>query len=297
MRVLVTGATGFTGSYTVPLLLEKGYTVRCFVRKSSDLSTLPVDQIEVVEGDLEDSTSIENALQGMNSFVNIASLGFGYDKTLIPVLVRSSVKRAVFVSTTSIFTHLNPASKSIRIRAEEMIKKSNLDYTILRPTMIFGSPRDRNISRLIRFICRSPIMPVFGNGEYLQQPVYVGDVARSVVEVLGNDATISNEYNIGGADSLTYNQVIDIIAKKADRKVKKIYIPYMPVVRVLSLFERISLTLPIKAEQILRLNEHKSFSYADAERDFNYKPLPFHDVIEVEMREMGIINSEIYKDI
>jgi len=292
MKVLVAGATGFTGSYTIPLLLKKGYSVRCFVRESSDRSHLPVEQVEFAEGNLEDAKSIERALDGMDAFVNIASLGFGYDETLIPALEQSTVRRAVFVSTTSIFTQLNPDSKTVRLRAEELIKKSNLYYTILRPTMIFGSSRDRNMCRLIRFISRSSFIPVFGSGEYLQQPVFVGDVAWSIAEILGNSNTIFKEYNIGGAEPLTYNQVIDIVAEEAGKRIKKNYIPYKPVTKTLSFFEKFSIPLPIKAEQILRLNEHKAFSYTDAEKDFGYNPRHFRDVIRAEMEEMGILKAE-----
>lgn len=291
MKVLVTGATGFTGSYTVPLLLEQGYSVRCFVRPTSDRTRIPVENVEFVEGDLTDADSFERALYGVDAFVNIASLGFGYDKVIIPTIKSSLVRRAVFVSTTSIYTQLNPDSKGIRIRAEELIKNSNLAYTILRPTMIFGSSRDRNICRLIRFMARSRIIPIFGNGEYLQQPVYVGDVAWSIVKALENDTTICKEYNISGAEPLTYNQVIDIIADLMDKKVKKVHIPYKPVILVISQIEKLSIPLPIKSEQIIRLNEHKAFSYEQAKIDFSYNPRDFREAVKDEILEMGMLRS------
>ena len=87
---------------------------------------------------------------------------------------------------------------SFRVAAELAIETSSLKYTILRPTMIYGSDRDRNMWRLIRFMRYSPIVPIFGDGTSLQQPIYVDDVAQAIVGCLGSDKTIGKSYNIAG---------------------------------------------------------------------------------------------------
>ena len=144
MKVLVTGATGFTGSYVIPQLLEHGMDVCCFVRSGSDLSFLPEGEIELVVGDLDNPESLEDALNGVDALVNLASLGFGHAEGIVAASEKSGIKRAIFVSTTAIFTQLNAPSKAGRLDAEKRITESDLDYTILRPTMIYGSSRDRN---------------------------------------------------------------------------------------------------------------------------------------------------------
>ncbi len=73
MKVLITGATGFTGSYVVPLLLEQGMEVSCFVRNSSDISLLPHDKVRLERGDLSNVDSLRQALRGMDALVNVAS--------------------------------------------------------------------------------------------------------------------------------------------------------------------------------------------------------------------------------
>ncbi|HNA88782.1 MAG TPA: NAD-dependent epimerase/dehydratase family protein, partial [Anaerolineales bacterium] len=157
------------------------------------------------------------------------------------------------------------------------------EYTILRPTMIYGSPRDRNMWRLIRLLRITPIMPIFGDGESLQQPIFVDDVAQAVLLALQNDVTIRKSYNIAGKDPLTYNQVIDTVASALDKRVWKLHLPYMPIVRALQFTERMRLRLPIKAEQVLRLNEDKSFSYEEAKRDFGFTPRSFEEGIRAEV--------------
>lgn len=284
MKILVTGGTGFTGSRLIPLLLKSGFQVRAFVRPTSDRSPLSALTVEWVTGDFANPESFTAALRGVDALVNIASLGFGHAESILRSMKEAGVKRGIFISTTAIFTQLNAGSKSIRLAAEEAIHASGLDYTILRPTMIYGSPRDRNMWRLIRLLRITPILPIFGDGESLQQPIFVDDVAQAVLLALQNDVTIRKSYNIAGKDPLTYNQVIDTVASALGKRVWKLHLPYMPIVRVLQLAERIRLRLPIKAEQVLRLNEDKAFSYEEAQRDFAFSPRSFEEGIGIETR-------------
>lgn len=285
MKVLVTGATGFTGLYVVSLLLEHGINVCCFVRSESDLSFLPEGKIELVVGDLDNPGSLEDALTGMNALVNIASLGFGHAEGIVTAAEKAGIKRAIFVSTTAIFTQLNAPSKAGRLDAEKKITESGLDYTILRPTMIYGSSQDRNICRLIAYLKKYPILPVIGDGTYLQQPVYVGDVAQAIVRALLSEKSSRRAYNISGAAPLTFNEVIKTINMQLSRSVRAVHFPLGPAVAILSLIEKI-ITPPIKAEQILRLNENKDFDHIDASNDFGFSPMSFQDGIKLELVEM-----------
>jgi nucleoside-diphosphate-sugar epimerase len=222
-------------------------------------------------------------MQGTDALINVASLGFGHADLIVRAAQEAGIQRAVFVSTTAIFTQLNAKSKKIRLAAEESIGASGLKYTILRPTMIYGSPRDRNMWRLIRFMRYSPMIPIFGDGNYLQQPIYAGDVAQAIVSCLCNNQTIGKSYNIAGKTPLTYNQVIDTVAGLMKKRIWKIHILSTPVVSLLKFFERLHIPFPIKAEQVLRLNENKNFSYEDAERDFGFNPLAFEEGMGLEL--------------
>jgi nucleoside-diphosphate-sugar epimerase len=285
MRVFVTGGTGFTGSRLVPLLLKQGHQVRCLYRPSSDRSTLlsAHPDVEWAEGDLSRTQHLASAMHGSDVLVNMASLGFGHTDSILHAAQTVGITRAIFISTTAIFTRLDASSRKVRVAAELSIEMSGLQYTILRPTMIYGSPRDRNMWRLIRFLRYSPVMPVFGDGLSLQQPIYVDDVARAVVSCLSSGKTICKSYNLAGKHALTFNEVIDTIARQLKKQLWIWHIPAAPVIALLSFFEHLRLPTPIKAEQIQRLNENKNFSYAEAERDFGFRPLSFEEGVGLEI--------------
>ncbi|HVF25997.1 MAG TPA: hypothetical protein VNA23_08915, partial [Anaerolineales bacterium] len=128
-----------------------------------------------------------------------------------------------------------------------------------------------------------PVVPVFGDGKYLQQPIYVDDVAQAVVNCLLNESTIGKSYNITGKHALTYNEVIDTIARQLNKRIWKIHVPSKPITSMLRLFEKIHIPFPIKAEQVLRLNENKDFSYAEAQKDFGFSSVAFEEGIGMEL--------------
>ncbi len=286
MKVFVTGATGFTGSRTVPLLLEKGWQVHCLYRESSNRDVLLQPEIQWHLGSLEDPQEMIYAMQGCDALVNIASLGFGHAETIVHSAQKAGIERALFISTTAIFTKLNSSSKNTRLAAEAAIQNSDLAFTILRPTMIYGSPRDRNMVRLIRWLQRFPLIPILGKGNFLQQPVFVDDVAQAIIQCLEQPETIGKSYNIAGKKALTYNEVIDTIAAILDRKIYKLFLPDKVAVIFLRLLEKMKIPFPIKAEQVKRLNEDKDFSYEKARKDFQYQPRSFAEGIEIEIKQI-----------
>jgi len=286
MKVFVTGGTGFSGSRVVPLLLTSGYQLRCLYRATTDRSILPQPGIEWAQGDLADWESLSAGMRGADALVNIASLGFGHADSILKAATAAGIQRAIFISTTAIFTQLNADSKKVRVAAELAIEASSLKYTILRPTMIYGSDRDRNISRLIRWLRDWPLFPVFGDGNYLQQPIHVDDVAQAIISCLAAENTIRKSYNIAGRRSLTYNQVIDTIAKQLNISVWKVHLPSKPIVGMLRFFEQIHIPFPIKAEQVLRLGENKEFSYVEAQNDFGFSPFSFEEGLKLELTQM-----------
>ena len=271
--VLIAGATGFLGEYVIRRLLKSSLEISAFVRPTSDIAWLSKQDVRLIPGDLSQGDDIQNALQGVDLFITVASLGFGHAPNIVNALIESGVRRAVFVSSTSIFSKLSTSSKSTRIQAELVIAESGLDYTIIRPTMIYGSPRDRNIWRLVNFVNKSPIVPIIGRGDAMQQPVYVDDVAQAIISAAQYDLSIGQSYDISGAEAISFLDILNLVSTALGQSINKVHIPY--VMAKYASFLLGGLGLGITFEQVLRFGEEKTFDISAASRDLGYKPLSF----------------------
>ncbi|RAP38288.1 3-beta hydroxysteroid dehydrogenase [Candidatus Marinamargulisbacteria bacterium SCGC AAA071-K20] len=288
LQVLLTGATGFTGSYVLKELLNQpNLKVTLFVRDLQKADKLGYTKlpIKLHKGCLEDTASIKQALYQKDILINIASLGFGHAPVLIDACP-DTLKKAIFISTTGIFTKLNPDSKQIRLDAEKAIQNSALNFTIIRPTMIFGSAGDRNMSRLIQLQKKLPFFPVFGSGNFLQQPIYVEDLSRFIVQASLSEKSNRKTYNLAGLKAISFNDIIDTISKQLKKNVFKLHIPYSLSLLLAYIYECLFKAPKIKVEQIKRLNEHKNFSIEAAKNDFNFTPLDFESAIKKEIESL-----------
>ena len=275
-RVLVTGGTGFVGRRAVPLLLAAGHEVIGLARRDGAAAELERMGAKVVVGDLDDGLGLTDAFvsAGAHALVNIASLGFGQAPAIVEAATRSGTNRAIFVSITAIFTKLNAGSKSVRVSAETAITDSSLDYTIIRPTMIYGAPDDRNLARLVQLLRRTPVMLVPGSRR-LQQPVHVEDVAAALVAALGSPASIGRAYDVAGPDAITFREVVEEAADAVSRRVLVVPVPLRPVVAATRFYEGRVKHPRLRAEQFERLGEDKAFDISPAARDLGYHPRPF----------------------
>jgi nucleoside-diphosphate-sugar epimerase len=288
MHVLVVGPTGFVGPAVIGRLKKKGIDrISCFLRRSSHLGQIETYDIEKAFGDLADTASICDALQGKDALISIASLKYGFCRNLIRACEIMKIKRAVFVSTTGIFTRLEPREKNIVLDAERSISESALDYTIIRPTMIYGDRRDKNMHFLIDYLKGHSYIPIFGSGRCLQQPVYVGDVASAVVESFLTRKTNRKSYNVSGRSAISYNRIIDTICDILGKKIQKIHIPYHVSLVLVAAVQIIQRNSRFTVGQVRRLNEDKIFDYAMAREDFGYDPISFEEGIRMEIAALS----------
>ena len=277
MKVHVTGGSGFLGTHVVPHLVEAGHEVSALARSEAAAAIVRECGATPTAGDLDEPESLENAFRGSraDALINLASLGFGHAPTVLAALENSGIKRAIFVSTTAIFTGLNATSRSVRISAEEAIRRSRLDWTILRPTMIYGTPADRNMFRLVRAVRRWPVMLLPGGGRGLQQPVHVDDLAKAVVTTLDRLVTIHRSYDLAGPRPLTFRETVEAAAGAVGKRPLMLPIPMSLVIVVARSYERLSRAPRLRTEQFERLAENKAFDIGPARRDLDFNPRPF----------------------
>ena len=287
-RVFLTGATGFLGEHVVRQLVKASYKVSALVRRSSQTGTLEKDGVRLYRGDLDFPVSMLDGLRRADIFINLASLGFGHTPSIVQAVEEAGIQRALFISTTSVFTRVATTSKVIRVAAERRIYESALDYTIIRPTMIYGTPRDRNIWRLIKYLDRWPVIPIVGSGRAIQQPVFVDDLARAVVQAIEANGAIREEYNLAGPDALTFSGMVDTVCCVLNRRVRKIHIPIGLGLFGAYILERLGIKLA--PEKIRRLGEDKGQDVGKTANELCYTPLSFEKGI---LRETCFLRGTI----
>jgi uncharacterized protein YbjT (DUF2867 family) len=290
VRILVSGGTGLLGQGFLSVVEEsEGHEVRCLVRKTSPVGRL--GDLELAYGDARDAGSIAKALRGTDACVHIA--GIEYAPQVLEAMRRTGMNRLVVVSSTSAHSAYEPRSGPKR-RMERLVRKSGLEWTITRPSMIYGSELDKNVSKLLRFLDRSPVFPIFGTGENLWQPVYYEDLARGVFAALESPAAVGRSYDLPGGRSLSYVELVRTAADALGKKVRVVRIPLEPARRALELAERLGLSLPVRPEQVLRLREDKAYPYDEARRELGYAPRSFPEGVALEvarLRELGVLGA------
>ena len=279
------------GGELLELLLARGYKTRCLLRPDSPhASRLAGKRVKILRGDAAREEDLYKAL-GDNTDALLHVAGIEYSPPVVRAAQRAGVGRILIVGSTS--AHSAYAFRSSpKLRMEELVRASGLAWTIVRPSMIYGSERDRNVHRLLRFLDRSPVFPVFGPGTNLWQPVYHEDCARGVFEALERPSSVGRTYDLPGAEPLSYLDLVKTSAEALGRRPRIVKLPLEPIRRALVAAERLRLPLPIDSGQVTRLREDKAYPYERARQDLDYAPRPFSEgvAIEVErLRGLGMV--------
>ncbi len=281
----MTGGTGFTGRRVVRELLGRGCAVTLLVRPPAAGRDLP-PEATTVEGDMADAGALARLLDGADAFVHVASLGFGHADRVVGAVEAAGVPRSVYFSSTALFTRLPAATRAIRRAAEDRVRSMRGGFTILRPTMIYGDAGDRNLSRLVRFVARSPVVPLPGGGRALVQPVHVDDLGSAAADALLCEAAIGRSYNLPGAQAVPLRDLVAHIGVLLGRRPLLLPLPLRPVAALAGLWHRLGLPPRVSAEQVLRLGEDKAFAYDEARRDWGYAPRGVLEGVTGEVRRL-----------
>jgi len=295
--VLLIGATGFLGPAILKEVLGKNYTVSCLVRVSSDRTGLlniarsAGKKLTFSTGTLRSGDSIIASLKKARIIIYMVDLEYtNLLEIFLETIIRTQVKRVIFIGSTTVLTPLDSMIKNQKINSENLIKKSGLDYTILRPSMIYGCPDNANFSRMIKFIKKRGFFITFGSGNNLIQPVYIEDVARATAEVLEDKKTYRKIYNLTGKEPLKYSKMIEIVRAKMGKQFKLIKFPIGFSKLLISLYGKVIKNPALTPGQIERMRIDKAYSYNKAAADFNYSPLDFKDGIEKLIKELETLN-------
>ena len=201
------------------------------------------------------------------------------------LLQAHGVRRIVALSSTSRFTKdqsLNVAEQETvyrLTRAEEALqdwaRQHGVTWVILRPTLIYGLAKDKNITEIARFIRRFGFFPVFGKAQGLRQPVHAVDVAHACVQAILQFPSVTGAYNLSGAETLTYRDMVKRVFIAVQRPVRLLIVPLSIFRLAIGLLQKWPRYRHWNAEMAVRMNQDLVFDHADAVRDLAFNPRPF----------------------
>src|SRR5947209_6549615 len=220
--ILITGATGYIGRHLVSRLVDQGNRPRCLVRNIDRASQiLSADKVEFVQGETTRPDSLATAVQGIETIVHAAFItadhkeapGNHYEETnvvgtqnLIQAAQDAKVKRMIEMSGLGTKPDKPGSYMQGRYLAEKMLIESGLEWTIIRPSVLFGKGAPF-IKGLVELIQTTPVLPLIGGGKTMFQPIYVEDVVSVIVAVLDNQVDAAEKiYTIGGPEYYSFTQ-------------------------------------------------------------------------------------------
>jgi uncharacterized protein YbjT (DUF2867 family) len=237
MKVLVTGGTGFVGPKVVHALRSQGRDVRALVRRPDRATELAAWGAELVAGDVTDAASLRAAVDGCTHVVHLVAILKGSPsdfhrvmtlgtKNLVAASKDAGVERFVLMSAlgTSETTKDTIPYFAAKWAMEQETVRSGLEYTIFRPSFIFG--RDGGALPLfVKQVKYSPVVTVIGSGLQRIQPIWVDDVAEHFARGVDHPQAANRSFEIGGPDIVTWNELYLKIAKVLGKRRKLVHIP------------------------------------------------------------------------
>jgi uncharacterized protein YbjT (DUF2867 family) len=304
--ILVTGASGYVGNNLVRRLVEAGQPVRALVHnrakaetRLSDLS----DRIEIAEGDVTRPETLAPAMDGVTSVMHLVAVAIEhgdltYERVnfqgtvnVVDAAKAAGVRRLIYMGQNGSNSALPYPFLASKGKAQEAVAASGLDWTALRPSVIWG-PQDEFANIQARLIKLTPLLfPIVGDGQARFQPVWVGDVVEATVRCLDDERTIGQVYALGGPEVLTYAEIVWRVLKALGARRLTVNVP-VPLLRPVVKLMEIALPNPPVTTSLLSVLKVDNTTPDNAlPTVFDITPRPFTPENLAYMRQFSALGS------
>jgi uncharacterized protein YbjT (DUF2867 family) len=298
MKVAIFGGTGFVGGYIIDELVAQGHQPRVLVRGGSEHKLRQAEACVPVSGDIGDEDALRETLSGVETAIYLIGilrerpdLGVTFEalqyegaRRVIDLAQELGVGRVLLMSANGVKPD-GTAYQRTKFRAEDYLRDSRLEWTIFRPSVVFGDPRGRMefATQLYRDVIRSPLpaplfhegLLPFGAGSFRLSPVHASDVAAAFVRSLELPAAAGQVYRLCGPDALEWRTILEIIAAAGGRRKLYLPAPAWAVNTVAGMLERFAF-FPVTRDQISMLLEGNACAPADLREGLGIEPTPFN---------------------
>lgn len=272
--ILVFGASGVIGEFLLPRLVARGERVLA-VSRTAAARAHAAEKVEWLRGDLC------AAMPALPQADIVLSLGpLDAFAAWFARATPAQVRRVVAISSMSAESKRDSVDAaerelSARLRAAETLlmqsaRERGAECTILRPTLIYGTGRDRSLAPIARFARRWRVLPVPYGASGLRQPVHAADLAAACLAASASESTFGKVYQVGGGERLRFDALLARIATGPPRLAWPLPLPLMLVRAGARLLRG-----RVSAGALARLTEPLVADNAAAARDFGYAPRAF----------------------
>jgi NADH dehydrogenase len=295
VRVFVSGGSGFVGSAVIEELVGRGFGVNALVNRN-ELPTVSGD-VRQIKGGLFDPVALDAAMSECAAAIHLVGIimqkpshGITFQKVhvqgtraVVEAAAHRGVRRLVHMSALGTGPDALSEYHQTKWQAEQIVRSSGLDWTIIRPSLIHG-PQGEFMRMQARWARKQAppffFMPYFGSGllglgpKRLLQPVYVKDVARAFVDALERAGTIGQTYDLGGSQQLTWPQMHKAVAQAVTghnrwtAPMPAWYAKFLAAVVPGSM-------LPFNRDQVIMSQQDNIADLSSFERDFGWTPRDF----------------------
>ena len=271
------GGTGFVGSYLVDELLANELQPVLLVREGSEHKVRQSERCIIVAGNIDDAGAVQQVVEASDALIyNIGILrefpdrAVTYEKLhdhaarrVMDISLAAGIRRFLLMSANGV-KHDGTAYQRTKHNAEAYLEKLDLEWTIFRPSVLFGDPRGRMefATQLSDEIIDSPLpaplfhagLLPFNAGSFTMSPVHVINVASAFVKALKDTTTIGKTLHLGGPETITWREILSRLAATRGRKKLMLPAPALGVMAAAALLDRFE-AFPITRDQIRMLLE------------------------------------------
>ncbi len=237
MKILVTGAFSYTGSYIAKELMRRELVVTT-ITSHPDQKSSYFDQIKVYPYNFDNQELLVDSLRDIDIFINTYWIRFPYkgiswedaiqnSEKIISACKEAKVKKFIHISVT------NPSTDSPypyfrgKAEVEQLVVQSGLNYIIIRPALIFETD-DILINNIAYLLQRSPIFAIFGSGKFKIQPVLQSDLVKVIVDYATNSVN-DQIVDVLGPNTYTFKEIVKIIKESVGSN--SLIVPFPGVLR------------------------------------------------------------------
>jgi nucleoside-diphosphate-sugar epimerase len=292
-KLILTGAAGLVGQNLVVELKAQGYSNLVAIDKHEhnlDILRHLHPDVTTIRADLAEPGTWQDAFDGAACVVQLHAQITGKTSDLfirnnidatrlvLEAIKRHKVPYLVHISSSVVNSVANDDYTNTKKAQEKIVVESGITHCVLRPTLMFGWFDPKHLGWLSRFMAKTPVFPIPGDGRYMRQPLYERDFCRCIAHCIATrpDGDI---YDVVGDTRIDYVDIIRMIKQAKGLHTLIVHIPYGLFHVLLQVYALFSRKPPFTADQLKALTAGDDFSGVDTFQTFSVRQTPFADAI------------------